>query len=106
MRLLIPLAVLSLILASSVPRLTEAPTGFDNKSNGVTDDATHQADETKFDGVEQLSDGLGPLFNAQSCRDCHQSPVAGGVSQVTELRVGHKGRDGKFQSPAIPINHG
>src|SRR6266403_348675 len=106
MRLLIPLAVLSLILASSVPRLTEAPTGFDNKSNGVTDDATHQADETKFDEVEQLTDGLGPLYNAQSCRECHQSPVSGAASQVTELRVGHNGPDGRFRTPDIPIAHG
>src|SRR6266403_4157623 len=106
MRLLIPLAVLSLILASSVPRLTEAPTGFDNKSNGVTDDATHQADETKFDGVEQLSDGLGPLYNAQSCAECHQNPVSGAASQVTELRVGHQGPDGHFRTPDIPIAHG
>jgi hypothetical protein len=62
MRLLIPLAVLSLVLAFSASRSTEAPTGFDNKSNGVADDATHQADLAKFEEVEQLSDGLGPLY--------------------------------------------
>jgi CxxC motif-containing protein (DUF1111 family) len=106
MRFLIPLAVLSLILSSSVSRLTEAPAGFDNKSNGVTDDATHQADETKFDEVEQLSDGLGPLYNAQSCRECHQSPVSGAASQVTELRVGHQGPEGHFRNPEISIAHG
>ena len=106
MRLLIPLAVLSLILASSAYRSTEAPTGFDNKSNGVADDATHQADQTKFEEVEQLSDGLGPLYNAQSCRECHQSPVSGAASQVAELRVGHQGQDGHFRNPDIPIAHG
>src|SRR6202051_3955971 len=106
MRLLIPLAALSLILASSAFRSTEAPTGFDNRSNGVADDATHQADQTKFEEVEQLSDGLGPLYNAQSCRECHQSPVSGAASQVTELRVGHQGPDGRFRTPDIPIAHG
>ena len=106
MRLLIPLAVLSLILASSASRSTEAPTGFDNKSNGVADDATHQADQTKFEEVEQLSDGLGPLYNAQSCRECHQSPVSGAASQVAELRVGHQGPEGHFRNPEIPIAHG
>src|SRR6202047_4575948 len=111
MRFLIPLAVLSLILsglilASAASRSTEAPTGFDNKSNGVADDATHQADQMKFEEVEQLSDGLGPLYNAQSCRECHQSPVSGAASQVTELRVGHQGRDGRFLNPEIPIAHG
>jgi len=106
MRLLISLGVLGLILASSAPNSTEAPTGFDNKSNGVADDATHQADQTKFEEVEHLSDGLGPLYNAQSCRECHQSPVSGAASQVTELRVGHQAPDGHFRNPDIPINHG
>src|SRR3984885_7648674 len=106
MRLLISSAVLGLFLAFSAPQSTEAPTGFDNKSNGVADDTTHQADQTKFDEVEQLSDGLGPLYNAQSCRECHQSPVSGAASQVTELRVGHQGPDGRFRNPEIPIAHG
>jgi CxxC motif-containing protein (DUF1111 family) len=97
---------LSLILASSASRSTEAPTGFDNKSNGVADDTTHQADQTKFEEVEQLSDGLGPLYNAQSCRECHESPVSGAASQVTELRVGHQGPEGHFRNPEIPIAHG
>lgn len=86
MRLAIPLAVLLLVLllvfSSSGSPSAEAPTGFDNKSKGVADDATHQADLAKFDEFEQLSDGLGPLYNAQSCRECHQSPVSGASSQV------------------------
>jgi CxxC motif-containing protein (DUF1111 family) len=88
------------------PSLPEAPTGFDNKTNGLVDDATHAADQVKFDEIEQISDGLGPLYNAQSCRECHQNPTSGGSSQVAELRVGHRGPDGKFQNPEIPINHG
>src|ERR1700694_5190585 len=106
MQILVPLAVLSLVLAFSASRSTEAPTGFDNKSNGVADDATHQADLAKFEEVEQLSDGLGPLYNAQSCRECHQSPVPGAASQVAELRVGHQGPQGHFRNPEIPIAHG
>jgi CxxC motif-containing protein (DUF1111 family) len=88
------------------PHLSEAPTGFDNKSNAVVDDQTHASDQANFEQFEAVSDGLGPLFNAQSCRECHQSPVSGGISQVMELRVGHKSPDGKFQSAEIPINHG
>jgi CxxC motif-containing protein (DUF1111 family) len=108
----ISLTVLSLILAASVsaapslPPAPEAPTGFDNQSNGVTDEATHQADLATFDEVEQIASGLGPLYNAQSCRECHQNPVSGGASQVTVLRVGHLDRDGHFQNPQIPIAHG
>jgi CxxC motif-containing protein (DUF1111 family) len=88
------------------PHLSEAPTGFDNRSNAVVDDQTHRSDQANFEQFEAISDGLGPLFNAQSCRECHQSPVTGGVSQVTELRVGHKSPDGKFQNAEISINHG
>jgi len=106
MRLFITAAVLSFALVSVTTQVSEAPTGFDNKSNGVADDATHQADQVKFDEVEGLADGLGPLYNAQSCRECHQNPTSGGPSQVTELRVGHRGPDGRFRNPEIPIAHG
>ena len=69
MRSLLPVALLGLFFAAAASQSTEAPTGFDNKSNGVTNDATHEADQTTFEEVEKLSDGLGPLYNAQSCRD-------------------------------------
>ena len=53
-----------------------------------------------------VPDGLGPVYNAQSCRECHQTPVTGAASQVTELRVGHLDAHGQFQNPEIQINHG
>jgi CxxC motif-containing protein (DUF1111 family) len=106
MKLFIAAATLTLALVSVSAQFPDAPTGFDNKPNGMVDDATHQADQTKFDEVEQISDGLGPLYNAQSCRECHQSPVSGGASQVTEMRAGHNGPDGRFRTPEIPIAHG
>ena len=107
MKLLASIPVfLSLGLLSFAPALSEAPTGFDNKSNGLVDAATHTADQAKFEEVEALTDGLGPLYNAQSCRECHQNPTSGGSSQVSELRVGHKDAKGMFQNPEIPINHG
>src|ERR1700730_17078888 len=106
MRLFILAAALSFALVSVAQQVPEAPTGFDNKSNGVVADVTHQADQVKFDEVEGLADGLGPLYNAQSCRECHQSPVSGSISQVTELRVGHPGPDGRFRNSEIPIAHG
>jgi CxxC motif-containing protein (DUF1111 family) len=106
MKLFIVAAALTLALVSLATQFPDAPTGFDNKTNGIVDDGTHQADQMKFDEVEQLSDGLGALYNAQSCRECHQSPVSGAASQVTELRVGHQGPDGRFRTPEIPIAHG
>src|SRR5882724_7842997 len=88
MKLFIVAAALTLDLVSGITQFPDAPTGFDNKANGIVDDETHQADQMKFDEVEQLSDGLGPLYNAQSCRECHQGP------------------DGRFRTPDIPIAHG
>jgi CxxC motif-containing protein (DUF1111 family) len=67
---------------------SEAPAGFDNLTNGFEAQANMDADRAKFDEVEQISDGLGPNYNAQSCRECHQNPVSGTISQVTELRAG------------------
>jgi CxxC motif-containing protein (DUF1111 family) len=68
---------------------TEAPTGFDNQSNGHVDQATFEAARATFNEQEEISEGLGPLYNAQSCGACHRNPVSGGSSQITELRAGH-----------------
>src|SRR2546423_3730133 len=84
----------------------EAATGFDDRSNGTADDSTHQSDRDAFDEAEEIADGLGPLYNAQACRECHQTPTSGGASQITELRVGHLGPDGRFQNADIPIARG
>jgi len=69
--------------------ITEAPTGFDNLTNGASTQAQFDADRATFDEVEDDDEGLGPLYNATSCRECHQNPVSGGISQITELRAGH-----------------
>ena len=85
----------------------EAVAGFDDLSNGFSDPDRRKADQRFFEEVEHIaSDGLGPLYNAQSCRECHQTPVTGAATQVTELRVGHLDAHGQFQNPQIPINHG
>lgn len=101
-------AFVLLITATCVllPRNSEAPAGFDGQTNGLVDQATHSADQGTFDEIENISDGLGPVYNAQSCRECHQNPASGGVSQITELRVGHLGPRGEFENPSIPIDDG
>jgi CxxC motif-containing protein (DUF1111 family) len=106
MRFLFAAAILSLAITLAGAPSAEAPAGFDGQSNGLVDQATHQADQAKFDEVEGISDGLGPLYNAQSCRECHQNPASGGNSQVAELRVGHEGPDHRFENANIPIAGG
>ncbi len=93
--------------AQAPARPAEALTGFDDQSNGFSDSDRRKADQKFFEEIEHIApDGLGPLYNAQSCRECHQTPVTGAASQVTELRVGHVDAHGFFQNPEIPINHG
>jgi CxxC motif-containing protein (DUF1111 family) len=41
-----------------------------------------------FEEVETVADGLGPIFNARSCAECHSFPTTGGGSAVNELRFG------------------
>src|SRR5207253_7591803 len=106
MKSLVGLSLLASAVFLLAPPLPEAPTGFDSKSNGLVDDPTHAADQARCQSTESFSDGLGPLYNAQSCRECHQNPSSGGSSQVNELRAGHRGADGKFQDPEISIARG
>ena len=67
---------------------TPAPAGFDDQTNGFLSQTQFDAFKAEFAEIEGSEEGLGPLYNATSCVDCHQSPVTGGASQVTELRAG------------------
>jgi CxxC motif-containing protein (DUF1111 family) len=71
--------------------VTEAPTGFNNLTNGFVTQAVMDAAADTFGEVELFEDGIGPVFNNTSCKGCHESPfqVAGTASQITELRAGH-----------------
>src|SRR3954466_10266051 len=75
---------------------TEAPAGFDNLTNGFTTQAQFDLDRLVFEERDDVAKGLGPVYNAQSCAECHQNPVTGGASQVSELRAGHTDVLGNF----------
>ena len=72
----------------AVSALSEAPTGFDGLSNGFSTQADMDAAAAVFAEVEGVADGLGPVYNRQSCAECHHVPVLGGTSDVRETRVG------------------
>jgi CxxC motif-containing protein (DUF1111 family) len=79
------------------PGATEAFAAFDDKTNGfVAAQADHVADAMQFNEHESPTQGLGPLYNADSCGSCHFNPVTGGISEVTELRAGHHDGHGIF----------
>jgi CxxC motif-containing protein (DUF1111 family) len=96
--------------ATQAPAAYATPINNDQSAtigNGMVNDnnATFRADEAVFMEEEDISQGLGPVYNARSCVDCHSQPNVGGASQVTELRVGHNA-GGQFVSPTITINDG
>jgi CxxC motif-containing protein (DUF1111 family) len=89
-------------LTCAQPPISEAPAhGFDDETNGLIPQGkpledcveptpgTFEDDKAIFEEVDEVADGLGPVYNAQSCRECHQNPVTGAISQITELRAGH-----------------
>jgi CxxC motif-containing protein (DUF1111 family) len=80
-----------LMLLVAVPWVyatVDAPTGFDNQTNGFENQAHFDGDRTQFETLEQIADGLGPTYNAQACSECHQNPVSGSASQISEVRAG------------------
>jgi CxxC motif-containing protein (DUF1111 family) len=101
-------------------RPTEALTGFDNVTNGfdpqgpdfesLNEDnvmALRSFNDNRFifEEVEHADEGLGPTYNAQSCRECHQNVVTGGASQVTEQRTGHLTGGTVFESQGGSLIH-
>jgi CxxC motif-containing protein (DUF1111 family) len=84
-----PLAVVAdTVPGGSTLAATEAPAGFDNLTNGFATQEEMEIAQEEFDEAEEIDEGLGPVYNAQGCRECHQNPLSGGNSQITELRVG------------------
>lgn len=114
-------AALVVVLATVTQLLSqqgnEALTGFDtptlstnpgsqSKGNGLVDDVTFGNTQAVFEEEDGVDKGLGPIYNARSCAECHQNPVTGGGSQVAEFRLGHRDRNGNFVNPNITINRG
>jgi CxxC motif-containing protein (DUF1111 family) len=82
---------------------TEAPTGFDLAPVPGFFAGTTAQQQASFDAVrlvfeerDDIAKGLGPVYNAQSCAECHQNPITGGISQITEFRSGHLDVNGNF----------
>lgn len=92
---------------------TEAPVGFDNLTNGFNEQgppfeilngnnvvALRSFNDNRFifEEVETVADGIGPTYNAQSCRECHQNVATGGASQIAEHRTGRQDNGVFFES--------
>ena len=92
--------------------VTEAVTGFDGESNGFAeefcanqdslvnspnspkipsggeDGCSYEAAVEEFAETDDINEGIGPVFNASGCGECHGTPALGGSSQVNERRAG------------------
>ena len=88
--LALPQALTQQVNSQAVP-ITEAPAAYDGQTNGFLTPDEFKVAKQQFEQQEfnNGTDGLGPVYNAQSCAECHQSPATGGSSQITELRAGH-----------------
>ena len=72
--------------------VSEAPAGFDAQTNGTVSQSAMDTAAAIFTEIETPEKGLGPIFNATSCADCHQNMAVGGGAQTTVLRAGHVSR--------------
>ncbi len=102
-------AALGNSVEGSDPVFTEAPASFRLESNGFAaefcsrqsdlvrspnsplippDECDFQAALEEFTGPEGIADGVGPVFNAAGCGECHSVPAIGGFSQIVEKRAG------------------
>lgn len=64
--------------------LTDSP----NSPQIPADECDYATALEEFTGPEGVEDGLGPIFNAAGCGECHLTPIIGGSSQITEKRAG------------------
>jgi CxxC motif-containing protein (DUF1111 family) len=117
--LCVPAALIAGLVMLAQETATEAPAGFATPplsqnpapattSNGLEEPPgdTFATDQIRFETIHDPTNGLGPLFNATSCAQCHQNSVTGAASQITELRLGHKDANGNFVNPTVLINEG
>jgi hypothetical protein len=63
---------------------------------GPAEVARFYAGREAFERVKTAADGLGPVFNADSCAACHTQGAVGGASDIVVIRVGRRADDGTF----------
>jgi CxxC motif-containing protein (DUF1111 family) len=116
----------SLTIAVEGQSIVDARTGFSLVSNGFAeefcarqatvtnspnsplipdDECDYEAALEEFIGPETIDDGLGPVFNAAGCGDCHLTPVIGGSSQINEKRAGFFDGTTFFEHPGGSLIH-
>ena len=86
-------------VAAATPRPAQGrPSQPGNPLPGIT---AHEFElctvgQDDFLEVEDAGEGLGPVFNGLGCAQCHATPAIGGVSPVSEVRIGYVDEEGEF----------
>jgi CxxC motif-containing protein (DUF1111 family) len=83
---------LAISMALTAQQVKEAPAGFDGQTNGFLEQSVMDREAELFSEIKTPDRGLGPIYNAVSCTDCHQNVAVGGAAQVMEFRAGHISR--------------
>lgn len=71
-----------------------------------TDLALFEAAADAFGEIENINDGLGPIFNERGCGSCHTTPVMGGSGAQIERRFGRNDAGLFYGYDQDPDNHG
>lgn len=78
------------------PVVAGADDTFGGPISGLSNEerARFAAGREVFVARETVADGIGPVFNDDSCVACHVAPAAGGGDSRTETRFGRRARGG------------
>jgi len=82
--------VLVILVATAIAASSQSSSIFGGPFSNLTPDqlALFEAGSEDFQEVEEVEDGLGPVFNEASCATCHSQPAVGGGSTRLETRFG------------------
>jgi len=84
--LVVPIAILLFCGCPKKPP-QQAELGEPLLGLSAADSARFEAGKLVFERVFTPEDGLGPLFNADACGECHEDPLLGGVGDEIEVHA-------------------
>jgi mono/diheme cytochrome c family protein len=78
------------------PGVRGGPAGAGGPIGGLTtrEFEFFAAGQDEFEEVEEVSEGLGPRMNLNSCQGCHRQPATGGTSPLVNPQVAFATADG------------
>lgn len=91
-----PITRARVVATRSVPQGRPSQPG--NPLPGITDNEFElfTIGRDDFLEIEDAGEGLGPVFNGLGCAQCHATPAIGGISPVSEMRIGRVDEQGEF----------